>query len=59
MTSLTLLLLWQVHDSNPYGLGDGVKYFLHEIEDWDKPHRTTDPANAPSTPAETSDNHAE
>jgi len=48
-----------VPDSNPYGLGDGVKYFLLEIEDWDKPHGTTHPANAPSTPAETSDNHAE
>ena len=59
MASLTLLILGQVPDSNPYGLRDGVKYFLLEIEDWDKPHRTTHPANAPSTPAETSDHHAE
>ncbi|KAG9025608.1 oligomeric, coiled-coil, peripheral membrane protein [Tulasnella sp. JGI-2019a] len=24
-------------DSNPYGLGDGVKYFMLEVEDWTQP----------------------
>ncbi|KIY47494.1 hypothetical protein FISHEDRAFT_45285 [Fistulina hepatica ATCC 64428] len=26
--------------SNPYGLGDGVKYYMLQVEDWTQPHHT-------------------
>jgi hypothetical protein len=59
MASLTLLLLRQVTNSNPYGLGDGVNYYLLETEIWDKPHRAKHLANGPSTQPETSDSPTE
>ncbi|KLO14405.1 hypothetical protein SCHPADRAFT_914912 [Schizopora paradoxa] len=44
-------------ESNPYGLGDGVKYFLLEVEDWTRPgvdtkrkKSTTKPGQDPSSP---------
>jgi len=34
-----------IPDGNPYGLGDGVKYYLLEVEDWTtKPHSSKHPA---------------
>lgn len=56
---LLLVLLRQVTNSNPYGLGDGVNYYLLETENWDKSHWAKHLANGPSTQPETSDSPAE
>jgi len=31
------MLFFQEPSSNPYGLGDGVKYYMLEVEDWTQP----------------------
>ena len=36
----TLFFFLQDPSSNPYGLGDGVKYYMVNVEDWRRPDPT-------------------
>lgn len=40
-TIIFLFFLLQDPSSNPYGLGDGVKYYMLEVEDWTQPSQST------------------
>jgi hypothetical protein len=40
-------ILPQVPDSNPYGLGNGVRYYMLEVDDW---NRLSPPKRSEKTP---------
>ena len=40
-SDMMLTMGFQDPDSNPYGLGEGVKYYMLEVEDWTQPGIST------------------
>jgi autophagy-related protein 11 len=38
-------------ESNPYGLGNGVKYYMLQVEDWSQPRPSKRPSRVPAAGA--------